>query len=370
MSRGEGRKNTFWPPADRKKAAALAWGFVLLLLLGNGEVTLASQGEILFETGADDDVSDISDYEGDVTEDELDRALEEYIRQMDMNSLIQEGGIAKKVEDPVLKTEWVQGKFKYILPNGNAFFSSVPRGTITSGGVDLELPEGTIGLVNFDDEGEKFADSWHFTKPGNYCVRLLMYQQPGSMAADYNLYEIRFYFTILERQDNTLGVFPAPEGFAIKEVKRDGKLLDLQGKRCFFLEDDGYYEIRCEWEEEEGVFIDTGFTRDTTAPFLSFSQEWGPEGALSPIEFYPSEQNCQITMNYNGNHGYAVGNVLTAAGNYELSVEDMAGNRRVYNLRIRQTYHLADKRILVAGAVILAIGAIRLIALRRDMKIL
>lgn len=357
----------------------IVWLFVLLFSLGNGTVSLASQTAVPLQTESDgssdfefedEDFSDISDYEGDVTEDELDRALGEYIDQMDMGALIQENGTAGKVEDPVLKEEAKDGKFKFILPNGNSFTSSVPKGMITSDAVDLELPEGTVGLVNVDDEGEKFAGSWHFTQPGNYALRLLMYQQPGGMAADYNLYEIHFYFTIIEKRDNTLGVFPAPEGFVIKEVKRDGRPLKLSGERGCFLEDDGYYEIRCEWEGQEGIFVDAGFTRDTTAPFLSFSEELKPEGVSGPIEFYPSEPDCRVSMNYNGNHGYAVGNVLTAAGNYELSVEDEAGNRRVYHLRIRQTYNPVDWRVILAAAAILAVAGIRLVMLRRDMRIL
>lgn len=357
----------------------MVWLFVFLLSLGNRTVSLASQAAEppRTENGRnsdfdweDEDFSDISDYEGDVTEDELDRALEEYLNQMDMGALIQESGTAGKVEDPVLITEPEQGKFKFTLPNGNFFVSSVPNGMITSDAVNLELPEGTVGLVNVNDEGEKFAGSWYFTKPGNYALRLLMYQQPGGMAVDYNLYEIRFYFTIIEERDNTLGVFPAPEGFVIGEVRRDGKPLNLSGERCCFLEDDGYYQIRCEWKEQEGIFADTSFIRDTTAPFLSFSEERKPEGVSGPIEFYPSEPDCRISMNYNGNHGYAVGNVLTAAGNYELSVEDMAGNRRTYHLRLRQTYNPADGRMILAVVAILVMAGIRLVMLRRDMRIL
>lgn len=350
----------------------IVWLFVLLFSLGGKMVSLASQTTVppQTENAQDSDFSDISDYEGDVTEDELDQALEEYINQMDMGALIQENGTAGKVEDPVLKTEPEQGKFKFTLPNGNSFISSVPNGMITSGAVDMEVPEGTVGLVNVNDEGEKFAGSWHFTEPGNYVLRLLMYQQPGGMAADYNLYEVHFYFTILDKRDNTLGVFPAPEGFIIKEVKRDGKPLKLQGDRYCFLGSDGDYEIRCEWEQQEGIFADTGFTRDTTAPFLSFSEELKPEGVTGPIEFYPSEPDCRVFMNYNGNHGYAVGNVLTVAGNYELSVEDEAGNRRTYHLRLRQTYNPIDWRVILAAAAVLLAAGIRLVMLRRDMRIL
>lgn len=354
-------------------AVFLSW----MVFMGNGKTAFASQPGTVSGEGTeesqdldDEDDFDLSDYEGDVTEDELDRALEEYIRQMDMDSLIQNGEAAGKVEDPDLRLEEEGGRFKYTLPNGNFFVSSVPNGMITSGAVDLELSEGTVGLISFNDEAETFTNFWHFTKKGSYCVRLLMFQQPGGMAADYNLYEVHFYFTIIGEKDNTLGAFTAPEGFDIKEVRRDNKPLTTGNGRCFFLGEDGYYEIRCESKELEGIYVETRFTRDTTAPFLSFSEEGGREGTPGPIEFFPSEENCVIYMSYNGNRGYAVGNVLSAAGSYELSIEDAAGNRRVYNLRIRQTYDLMDKRLLLLVLVFLAVAAGRLAAARRDMRVL
>ena len=114
----------------------------------------------------------------------------------------------------------------------------------------------------------------------------------------------------------------------------------------------------------------TEFRRDTTAPFLSFSPEPEPGGISGPVEFYPSEQGCKVMMNYNGNRGYAAGSTLTAAGNYELSVEDEAGNSRTYHLKLRQTYNPVDWRIFAMVAVAAAAAVIRLLFLRRDMRVL
>ena len=75
-------------------------------------------------------------------------------------------------------------------------------------------------------------------------------------------------------------------------------------------------------------------------------------------------------MHYNGNGGYAVSNRLTAAGAYSLSVEDKAGNSRTYYVKLRQTYKLLDWRILLAAAVAVVFMAIKLLAARRDMRVL
>ena len=75
-------------------------------------------------------------------------------------------------------------------------------------------------------------------------------------------------------------------------------------------------------------------------------------------------------MHYNGNRGYAATNRLTAAGVYELSVEDKAGNSRIYHVRLRQTYSLVDWRVFGAAAMLAVFGLVRLLMVRRDMRVL
>lgn len=325
-------------------------------------------------TQGDEDEEDLQelesfdDLEEDISDDEIERILNAYLKDIDEEDA--ESMTSSKVIDPVMEMKQEEGKFRYTLPNGNYFISSIPNGMISAEAVDFQLPEGTIGLIWKDDVSLAFPDSWHFTQKGNYHVRLLILQPPGDMRVDYNIYEVNFYFTIIDKKDNTLGAVPAPDGFIIRGVRLDGKQQDIQQKRCFFLKQDGYYEFQFESLEYEGVLTGTAFMRDTKAPFLSFSEELKSEGISGPVEFYPSEQGCQIYMNYNGSRGYAVSNSLTAAGNYELTVEDSAGNHRGYHVRIRQTYNLADKRILVGIVVLAVAGGVHLVFVRRNMKVL
>lgn len=306
-----------------------------------------------------------------VSDEELDKALEEYFRELDGGSWQQEDIGAEKITDPVLKMETIStGNFKYTLPNGNYFISSVPCGMISAGPVDLELPGGTVGLVQKDDVKEAFPDSWHFTERGVYYVRLLILQPPGDPAVDYSIYEVNFYFTIIGGTDNSLGAVPAPEGFAITGVRLDGKPQRVEQERCYFLRGDGYYEVEFEARGDAHALARTAFMRDTTAPFLSFSREMEPGGIPGEVEFYPSETGCRVLMHYNGNRGYAVSNRLTAAGNYELTVEDKAGNSRIYHVKLRQTYKLIDWRLIAAGAAAAVFAAVRLLMARRDMKVL
>ena len=81
-------------------------------------------------------------------------------------------------------------------------------------------------------------------------------------------------------------------------------------------------------------------------------------------------ENCRIYMSYNGEQGYAVSNQLTVAGYYRLEIEDEAGNRREYHLRIRPSYHLFDARIIIAGILFLIVVAVWMMMQRRNMQVL
>ena len=362
----------------------ILWGFVFMLSLGDIMVCQAEiresslrEQKIRNTVGMtqgneeDKDIQNLEDWEEEVSDEEIERILNEYLKNIDEGELQTESMTSSKVIDPVMEMKPEgQKKFRYTLPNGNYFISSIPNGMISAEAVDFELPEGTIGLVWKDDVSLAFPKSWHFTQKGNYHIRLLILQPLGDMTIDYNVYEVNFYFTIINRKDNTLGAVPAPNGFVITEARVDGKQQNIENKRCFFLKQDGYYEFEFESLEHEGLLLGTVFTRDTKAPFLSFSEEIKFEGVPGPVEFYPSEQGCEIYMNYNGSRGYAVSNSLTAAGSYELTVQDSVGNHRGYHIRIRQTYNLMDKRILMGILVIAAVAGVRIVFLRINMKVL
>lgn len=321
----------------------------------------ALEEEILGQEGLDGE---------ELSDQEFEQAMEDYLKQMGPETEGQER-FSDKVTDPDLEMKQEEdGRFRYTLPNGNSFVLSAPFGMITSEGVELELPAGTVGILRKDDEIITSSELQRFTEKGVYHVRLLMFRSPGQQTADYNIYEVNFCFTIISPQDSCLGAVTAPEGFAIDQVKLDGQVQEPGNDRCYFLGRDGSYEILYQDRGGEGIFLTTEFVRDTRAPFLKFSPEPEPGGCPGPVEFTPSQPQCQVYISYNGNRGFAVGNVLTAAGSYELSVEDLAGNRRDYHLRIRQTYNLMDPRLAAAILVVAAAGAGRLVILRRNMRVL
>lgn len=303
---------------------------------------------------------------------EIDQIIEDYFKQIENGELnMGEDITSVKITDPPLKTAGAEhGGVRYTLPNGNSFVSSIPKGMVSAEPVELTLPQGALGLVQVNDGQASIPGSWHFTEPGGYRARLLFYQDPSKNSRDYNVYEVNFAFVITGKSSRNLSVVPAPEGFAITGVRKDGQMQDVENERCVFLEGDGRFEILYEDTETGSLHCQTSFVRDTTAPFLSFSRELGKEALTAPVNFTPSEPGCRISMSYNGNKSYVPGDTLTAAGSYDLAVEDGAGNRRSYHLWIRQTYKLVDYRVVIIALLAIAGTAARLLFLRRNMRVL
>lgn len=298
---------------------------------------------------------------------EVQRIIEEYLNAMENVP----GEVAEaKLVQPLLEIS-VRGQgLEYRLPDGNVFFSSVPNGMLTGEPVEFRPPDNALSLIQVDDELAAMQSRERFTEPGSYRIRMLCYSPVSGREINYTVYEVLFYFTILEPVTRQVGVVQAPEGFVITGVRKDGIRQEADSHRYVFLQQDGAYEIDYEKEEGQPLALQTRLVRDTTAPFLNFSQEMGREAVPSPLSFQPSEPDCTIRMLYNGSSGYAVSNTLTTAGIYELRVSDRAGNSRSYQVRIRQTYEFMDYRLMIAG--ILLFGGIVLWMgfLRGHMRVL
>ena len=311
---------------------------------------------------------------GEDPEEDLEALIQAYLEELQGEPYAYGQEEIEKVVDPPLTVELVNGKIRSVFPNGGYFTSTVPQGMTASQPVELSLSTGCIGIVENGGLSVTLTGSRRFTEAGDYQVQILSYQPPeeSPQNEDYGLYESHFYFRILGETDSRMGMVPAPERFLIQSVTLDGMPQAVEDPRCFFLKGDGRYEICYRSEELGGMEAWTAFTRDTTAPFLSFSQELGGkdgETVSGMVEYHPSEPDTVIRMRYNGEQGYASGNRLTVAGYYHLVVEDKAGNGREYRLRLKASTGLMDPRIMVGGIILFLLLGAHLFFLRRDMRV-
>lgn len=307
----------------------------------------------------------------DVYDQDIDQFIQQYFEEMERSEVIPEGFEMSETIIPELEMEaGERGTIRYRLPNGEAFETTVPNGMITSEPVVIDPPDGILGTVQKDGGSSSVIRDWYFKDPGNYRIQMVFYKTDNMESSDYNVYEVTHSFTIIEKKTGKLGAVTAPEKFSIISVKRNGVPQQITHDQCVFLHEDGNYEIRYKDLTDGNIYITSAFELDTTAPFLTFSEEIADGPLVGPVEFYPSEVGNKVTVSYNGNTAETVTNVLKTAGRYILSVSDDAGNSRSYTVIIRQTFRLLDMRMVILAVIILILTGIRLFMLRRDMRVL
>ena len=116
--------------------------------------------------------------------------------------------------------------------------------------MEFRPPDNALSLIQVDDELAAMQSRERFTEPGSYRIRMLCYSPLKGREINYTVYEVLFYFTILEPVTRQVGVVQAPEGFVITGVRKDGSRQEPDSGRCVFLQEDGVYEI--DYEKEEG----------------------------------------------------------------------------------------------------------------------
>ena len=318
-----------------------------------------------------DDLDDLEHVPDDYENEDLEQLTEQYMEMFKNKDYTVETFPGEMIENPRMQMKMSEdGRFRYILPNGEYYEVTIPNGMITSSPVRFYPSSQVAAVITKDGESTSIFNSWNFTEPGNYQVKMLFYNLGSDNYEDIRVYEVYHYFTIVGRKVNHLGAVPAPDGFEIVDAKKDGIQQPIKDPKCLFLEGDGIFEIRYRDIATGSMYVSTSFERDTIAPFLEFSTDITKGPVKGSVEFSKSDVGDQVYLYYNGNASLITGNSLTSAGKYTLKVSDEVGNSRMYSLEIKQTYRMFEtKTIILALIFLLGVGA-RFLLLSRDMKVI
>lgn len=326
------------------------------------------------EFGSLDDLKDLEDLDkisDDYENEDLEQLTRQYMEMFKNQDYSVETFPGEMIKNPRMQMRMSeQGRFRYILPNGEYYEVTAPNGMITSNPVRFHVSSEVAAVITKDGESTSILNSWNFTEPGNYQVKMLFYSLGSDNYEDIQIYEIYHYFTIVGRKESQIGAVPAPDGFEIVDVKKDGIRQPVGDAKCAFLEGDGIFEIRYRDIGTGTMYVSTVFERDTIAPFLEFSTDITNGPVKGPVKFYKSDVSDQVYLYYNGNASLITESNLTSAGKYTLRVSDEVGNSRMYDLEIKQTYRIFEtKTIILALIFLLGVGA-RFLLLSRDMKVI
>lgn len=144
-------------------------------------------------------------------------------------------------------------------------------------------------------------------------------------------------FMIIGESTNAISTFTAPDGFTILSASRDGEYLST-GDYSFNMEEEGNYVIEyiC---STTGVRYTLETNIDRTAPTLALTALNGGYSVAGPVDISDREFGCTMTVLKNGKQIMA-DDVLTDAGDYEITLTDKAGNVNVYNFTIKTYFDL------------------------------
>jgi len=323
------------------------------------------------EFGSLEGLEDLEDIPEDYDNEDLERLTDQYMEMFKNKDYSVETFQGEIIENPRMQMKMSEdGRFRYILPNGEFYEATIPNGMITSNPVRFYPSSEVAAVITKDGESTSIFNSWDFTEPGNYQVKMLFYKLDSEHAEDIQIYEVYHHFTIVGRKVNHLGAVPAPEGFEIVDVKKDGIQQPVENSKCVFLEGDGIFEIRYRDIATGSMYVSTLFERDTVAPFLTFSTDITKGPVKGPVKFYKSDVGDQVYLYYNGNSSRITGDSLTSAGIYTLEVSDEVGNSRVYGLEIKQTYRMFETKTIILAFIFLLGAGARFLFLSRDKKVI
>ena len=220
-------------------------------------------------------------------------------------------------------------------------YANVSSDTITAQPVSIQLPEDMVYVLYRDGKAVSDIDLSNITEPGVYILQQVMLGQAQEIMR----------FTVLNSVTGRLQVYTVPTGFAITSALLDGQPVQHKASSVD-LEQEGTYQITYQCPALNTVYTES-FTVDHTPPVLALDDV--VDGvAKGPVDISDLEDGAAISIRLNGKEMPDT-QVLTGSGNYQLSINDEAGNLSEYQFRI-QVYFNSNGLIFFAALLALIVG--------------
>lgn len=233
--------------------------------------------------------------------------------------------------------------FLYSAAGKKIYVSNVPNGIVTNEPVMIKPADDTF-LFLYKDGELLFANSRNeYSEPGFYDVVSYVYSTDDAELSEEddiigtNSYVTHFYFTIIEDQNNYLGVISEPEGFSFDEIRFNQEKQPLPDNKDFFLEKDGFYEFNFVSDDDDRLTYHLEFERDTVAPYLIFNQKLENGKGYAPLSYEITDKDATVKVVSGANQiDMEPGEESSYSGWYYFTVSDKAGNTRNYSVYIKK----------------------------------
>jgi len=287
----------------------------------------------------------------------------------------------RSVDSPALTARYDAADMSYVytFPNGRSFSMNVPLGGITNYAAVVATDEDT-DIIRYTEDGvlaaaadevenEGWIGSFSANETGSYAFTVESDTRDNVV---WETYTSRGSFRIIRKDvPVNLSFIKAPYGFEIDGVYLDGAPVPVKDRQMTVLEKDGAYTVDFYPARVQGAgMYSVSFIRDTTPPYMTFSEDIHKGVIEGTLYFQPSEAGAGVDIYRNGLKMSAVPAGISAGGSYFMEVSDAVGNTREYSFEVS---HKRSTPYLFYGALLLFVLFIFVIAYlraRRDMGVL
>ncbi len=363
-------------------------------LTGSVLVCIISLLSVCIPVRADETEIDIPE---DITEEEAEEILKNEVPP-DIESTVEEVSQAaegfKSIKDPDLKVTYDRdsGSFIYLMPNDGIFSINVPLGGITDKKVLLKTGE-DAWITAFTEDGKtSFEEEASFNTVSEAIMHAREKKEKKEIRAettgsfDFRITSVTMSRTTMESCSSTgsfriastdiplwINRLSPPYGYRTGKISVNGREYEKDREATdgsVELTRDGVYEVEFLPKVEGLPVWVSRFTRDTTAPILTFSAPLTDEIIRKEIRFYPDEQDSYIQVFLNNTPVSLSGYTASAAGDYRIVVSDTAGNENEYFFKIRPDEKSHPYVYIIIGALLLLSAVFTILTAHRRMRIL
>lgn len=229
---------------------------------------------------------------------------------------------------------------------------SLPSGVVTSSKVSLSLPDGMTYRIHRNGEELSGVNPASITDAGSYVVSF------GGDVTD------TLTFTIVGEYTN-LTQYRLPAGFTADTVTVNAQTVRAAAG-VIDMTEEGKYNIKYSCPRT-GLSYTLQTTVDHTAPVLKL--EAVKDGyAKGPVDISDLESGIAVSVFHNGEQ-MTYEKELTKSGAYKIILQDKAGNRTVYEFRIRVYFNFNSIMFIVALVLVAAGVGVYIWLSRKYLKV-
>jgi hypothetical protein len=269
--------------------------------------------------------------------------------------------------------------FKNYLSSGETFETNIPNGMITSGSVNITIPQTIDFSLQKDDKVIDYKSGNTLKETGSFLLKARKVGQTDESAYEF------FAFQIFTGKTGNIDIFNAPSGFKISAINKtwnqvtksaSGSLssvkktaqIPVKNKNFYVLKDNAAYEITIIANNSYALGFSTTIDHSRKIPRLTLT---GIDGGYitGSSASYSSDLNVTLTKDGKKQSEAAHSGSINKSGTYIFSIDDGIGNQNEFKTKIKVRINKWSWVLMAAVVALLVLFIMFSIKIRGKLKI-